>query len=32
LAHEAIEVHFGKRLKVSRSTAPLAPLSETPTE
>ena len=25
LAHEAIEVHFGKRLKVSRSTAPLAP-------
>jgi len=25
LAHEAIEIHFGKRLKVSRSTAPLAP-------
>ena len=25
LAHEAIEVHFGKRLKASRSTAPLTP-------
>jgi DNA repair protein RecO (recombination protein O) len=25
LAHEAIEVHFDKRLKVPRSTAPLAP-------
>jgi DNA repair protein RecO (recombination protein O) len=24
LAHEAIEVHFGKRLRVSRSSAPLA--------
>ena len=30
LAHEAIEVHFGKRLKVSRSIAPLAPHLETP--
>lgn len=30
LAHEAIEVHFGKRLKVSRSTAPLAPHLDPP--
>lgn len=31
LAHDAIEAHFGKRLKVSRSTAPLAPpLTPTP--
>ncbi len=27
LAHEAVEVHFGRRLKVSRSSAPLAPLA-----
>jgi DNA repair protein RecO (recombination protein O) len=25
LAHDAVEVHFGRRLKVSRSSAPLAP-------
>jgi DNA repair protein RecO (recombination protein O) len=31
LAHEAIEIHFGKRLKVSRSTAPLAPHIYLPT-
>jgi DNA repair protein RecO (recombination protein O) len=31
LAHEAIEIHFGKRLKVSRSTAPLAPHIDFPT-
>ena len=30
LAHEAIENHFGKRLKVSRSTAPLAPHFDSP--
>ena len=30
LAHEAIEVHFGKRLKASRSTAPLAPQRDAP--
>lgn len=30
LAHEAIENHFGKRLKASRSTPPLAPPLETP--
>ena len=30
LAHEAIEAHFGKRLKVTRSTAPLAPNVEPP--
>ena len=28
LAHEAIEVHFGRRLKVTRSAAPLAPHRE----
>ena len=32
LAHEAIEVHFGRRLKVSRSSAPLAPLAGTALE
>ncbi len=25
LAHEAIEQHFGKRLKVTRANAPIAP-------
>jgi hypothetical protein len=27
IAHEAIEQHFGKRLKVARSSAPLSPSS-----
>ena len=31
LAHEAIEIHFGRRLKVSRSSAPLAPHHSTVT-
>jgi DNA repair protein RecO (recombination protein O) len=31
LAHEAIEVHFGKRLKATRSTAPLAAHVDEPT-
>lgn len=31
LAHEAIEVHFGKRLKATRSTAPLVPHVNGPT-
>ncbi|NNN07695.1 MAG: DNA repair protein RecO [Acidimicrobiaceae bacterium] len=30
LAHDAIEAHFGKRLRVSRSTVPLAPHLEPP--
>jgi DNA repair protein RecO (recombination protein O) len=30
LSHDAIEAHFGKRLTVSRSTAPLAPLRTPP--
>lgn len=30
LAHDAIEVHFGRRLKVARSTPPLAALATAP--